>query len=386
MLPRMRPMRPIEIGDGNIISDRANVPENTDSDLEHQTLQRTPQNLNLAFFFWPPRWSIPHGTACHECPPYADFLTMLGIIIGIASVVSVVTLGNGSQKQILENISNLGTNTITVYQGVVLVITRVLHKSKPWCLPMQKLWRNNPMWMESAHLPIPVWRYVTKIPSIGNCKWCPVRFSMSVAWTLNQDSLLTKTVLLSTQDVVIDTNTRLLCRWHQSCRSSTAIRRCTQSYYWRDWCSTRFYGQLWQFECLLALFDSHEPYLIGISLMCVASSCVSKMNIQVVPLYHFDSAWTTSRRAGHLPKTPTVFVKPFSKPQPWPCWFPQSRWSLWSLVVLAWWTLCLYLSLNEQRISVRSGWYRNKSDILQQFLIRRNWSVYWAVYSVYYSL
>ncbi|WP_201283593.1 ABC transporter permease, partial [Klebsiella pneumoniae] len=45
------------------------------------------------------------------------FLTMLGIIIGIASVVSVVALGNGSQKQILENISSLGTNTITVFQG-----------------------------------------------------------------------------------------------------------------------------------------------------------------------------------------------------------------------------------------------------------------------------
>ena len=45
------------------------------------------------------------------------FLTMLGIIIGIASVVTVVALGNGSQKQILENISGLGTNTITVFQG-----------------------------------------------------------------------------------------------------------------------------------------------------------------------------------------------------------------------------------------------------------------------------
>ncbi|WP_313565262.1 ABC transporter permease, partial [Acinetobacter sp.] len=32
-------------------------------------------------------------------------------------VVSVVALGNGSQKQILENISSLGTNTITVFQG-----------------------------------------------------------------------------------------------------------------------------------------------------------------------------------------------------------------------------------------------------------------------------
>lgn len=44
-------------------------------------------------------------------------LTMLGIIIGIASVVSVVGLGKGSQAQILTNISSLGTNTITVSDG-----------------------------------------------------------------------------------------------------------------------------------------------------------------------------------------------------------------------------------------------------------------------------
>lgn len=44
-------------------------------------------------------------------------LTMLGIIIGIASVVSVVGLGKGSQQQILTNISSLGTNTITVRDG-----------------------------------------------------------------------------------------------------------------------------------------------------------------------------------------------------------------------------------------------------------------------------
>ena len=44
-------------------------------------------------------------------------LTMLGIIIGIASVVSVVGIGKGSQEQILSNISALGTNTITVTDG-----------------------------------------------------------------------------------------------------------------------------------------------------------------------------------------------------------------------------------------------------------------------------
>ncbi len=46
-----------------------------------------------------------------------SLLTMLGIIIGIASVISVVALGNGSQKQIMENISAIGTNTIDIYPG-----------------------------------------------------------------------------------------------------------------------------------------------------------------------------------------------------------------------------------------------------------------------------
>lgn len=45
------------------------------------------------------------------------FLTMLGIIIGIASVVSVVALGEGSRQRILKNISSIGTNTIEVFPG-----------------------------------------------------------------------------------------------------------------------------------------------------------------------------------------------------------------------------------------------------------------------------
>ncbi|KQO22277.1 macrolide transporter [Acidovorax sp. Leaf76] len=45
------------------------------------------------------------------------FLTMLGIVIGIASVVSVVALGAGTQKKVLADISAIGTNTIEVFSG-----------------------------------------------------------------------------------------------------------------------------------------------------------------------------------------------------------------------------------------------------------------------------
>jgi macrolide transport system ATP-binding/permease protein len=45
------------------------------------------------------------------------FLTMLGIIIGIASVVSVVALGAGSQQSIMDEIASMGTNTIEIKPG-----------------------------------------------------------------------------------------------------------------------------------------------------------------------------------------------------------------------------------------------------------------------------
>ncbi|MGL3107881.1 MacB family efflux pump subunit [Bradyrhizobium sp. BR 1432] len=45
------------------------------------------------------------------------FLTMLGIIIGIAAVSSVVALGNASQRKVLSDIASLGTNTIEVFPG-----------------------------------------------------------------------------------------------------------------------------------------------------------------------------------------------------------------------------------------------------------------------------
>ncbi|ELM3719862.1 MacB family efflux pump subunit [Aeromonas hydrophila] len=45
------------------------------------------------------------------------FLTMLGIIIGIAAVVSVVALGRGSQQQVLASINAMGTSTLEIFPG-----------------------------------------------------------------------------------------------------------------------------------------------------------------------------------------------------------------------------------------------------------------------------
>jgi len=44
-------------------------------------------------------------------------LTMLGILIGVAAVIVLVAVGNGSAKSVSDAISALGTNTITVQAG-----------------------------------------------------------------------------------------------------------------------------------------------------------------------------------------------------------------------------------------------------------------------------
>src|SRR5918993_3190183 len=49
-----------------------------------------------------------------------SFLTILGVIIGVASVVTVVAVGAGAQAQIAEQIRSLGSNVLMVYSTVSL--------------------------------------------------------------------------------------------------------------------------------------------------------------------------------------------------------------------------------------------------------------------------
>lgn len=105
--------RIIEIKDGEILSDRrketdTDTPTATHTDVENPRLSalwdRVSEATKMALL----------AMSAHRL---RTFLTMLGIIIGIASVVSVVALGTGSQQQILENISSMGTNTIDIRPG-----------------------------------------------------------------------------------------------------------------------------------------------------------------------------------------------------------------------------------------------------------------------------
>lgn len=105
--------RIIEIKDGRIISDRR-APEARAASGRRPTV-----GMRRGAFEW-----LDRGTEAFRMSVRAmlshklrTFLTMLGIIIGIASVVSVVALGQGTQQTVLENIASIGTNTINVYPG-----------------------------------------------------------------------------------------------------------------------------------------------------------------------------------------------------------------------------------------------------------------------------
>jgi putative ABC transport system permease protein len=50
-----------------------------------------------------------------------SFLTMLGIIIGVASVITLMSIGKGSTAQILSNIESMGANLVTISGGARFV-------------------------------------------------------------------------------------------------------------------------------------------------------------------------------------------------------------------------------------------------------------------------
>ena len=104
--------RIIEIRDGEIISDTSKNPEIPESGIE-----RIKEQTSWLFYYDQFMEAFKMSVQAIMAHKMRSLLTMLGIIIGIASVVSVVALGNGSQKKILEDISAMGTNTISIFPG-----------------------------------------------------------------------------------------------------------------------------------------------------------------------------------------------------------------------------------------------------------------------------
>ena len=106
--------RVIEIRDGEIIRNPApqippggafcEKPVRTGNASFQQLFSRFLEALNMAWL----------ALAANKM---RTLLTMLGIIIGIASVVSIVVIGDAAKQLVLADIRAIGTNTIDVYPG-----------------------------------------------------------------------------------------------------------------------------------------------------------------------------------------------------------------------------------------------------------------------------
>ena len=109
--------RTIEISDGVILRD-TRVDAGADTAQTGKDRLQVNRTQRSAFAYAGRlREAFRIATGAIRAHPLRSFLTMLGIIIGIASVVLVVALGAGSQAKVLKDISSLGTNTITIRAG-----------------------------------------------------------------------------------------------------------------------------------------------------------------------------------------------------------------------------------------------------------------------------
>ncbi len=112
-----RANRIIEIRDGEIIAD-ASREDGYSVARSHSPMASSMQKLK-SFSGIRDRFKEAFAMALRSMNAHRmrTFLTMLGIIIGTASVVCVTALGQGSQQRILEQISSLGTNTLYIGPG-----------------------------------------------------------------------------------------------------------------------------------------------------------------------------------------------------------------------------------------------------------------------------
>lgn len=105
-----RTQRIIKIKDGSIVSD-----------TKLTSLKNCTQNFSPNYIpkinYLPYLYSIKNSLKMLNVHKLRTILTMIGIIIGICSLICVIGLGKGTQKKILRDIGALGTDTMEIFAG-----------------------------------------------------------------------------------------------------------------------------------------------------------------------------------------------------------------------------------------------------------------------------
>lgn len=105
--------RIIEIKDGEIINDSGNITPPKTLPVQNNVARK----LSIAQIYGRFSEALLMAWRAMVVNKMRTLLTMLGIIIGIASVVSIMVIGDAAQGMVLNNIKSIGTNTISVYPG-----------------------------------------------------------------------------------------------------------------------------------------------------------------------------------------------------------------------------------------------------------------------------
>jgi macrolide transport system ATP-binding/permease protein len=109
--------RIVEISDGAIVADRVNPRPAAARPSGPAPAAAAGRTRSLQAYWDEFAEALRMAFAAMMAHRARTFLTMLGIIIGIASVASVVALGEGTRQEVLKNINGLGTNTVSIYPG-----------------------------------------------------------------------------------------------------------------------------------------------------------------------------------------------------------------------------------------------------------------------------
>jgi macrolide transport system ATP-binding/permease protein len=115
----VRSQRIIRMRDGEIVSDERKKPKRKKTTVQSQyipidaILSESRQTLGQAAFIDHFRQAL-HAIVSHKM---RSFLSMVGILIGIASVIAMLALGQGAKESITKQLSSLGSNLLSVRPG-----------------------------------------------------------------------------------------------------------------------------------------------------------------------------------------------------------------------------------------------------------------------------
>ncbi len=102
--------RVIEIKDGEIIADTTR-----DQTRKESTFKTPPPSKSTLFFELAE--AMKSSLRALRMNIFRTILTLLGIVIGVASVIVMLAIGDGAKKEVVDRISSLGTNLLVVRPG-----------------------------------------------------------------------------------------------------------------------------------------------------------------------------------------------------------------------------------------------------------------------------